>query len=176
MICQEAAMVKRARAPGTGIETLDRLYGRTGFLLRRAHQLADGVFQDECAALALTAPQCGCLIVAYSCPGLDQSGIAGALGVDRATTGQILHGLEQRGLIVRRPAPDDARRRCIVVTAQGRKLLESAGPALERAHQRLVAPLSAEERRTLTALLERLCEAFNAEAKAPLVKPQESER
>jgi DNA-binding MarR family transcriptional regulator len=166
-------MTKGTRPKTNGIESLDRLYRRTGFLLRRAHQIAEGIFLRECAELGLTPPQCGCLIVAHSRPGLDQKGIGVALGFDRATTGQILKGLEARGLIVRSASEDDARKRCIAITARGRNLLEHAGVALERSHQRVLKVFSPEERKIFTSLLERLCEAYNGEARAVLARPQD---
>jgi MarR family transcriptional regulator, lower aerobic nicotinate degradation pathway regulator len=160
------------RSKANGIESLDRLYRRTGFLLRRAHQIAEGIFLRECADLGLTAPQCGCLIVAHSRPGLDQKEIGVALGFDRATTGQILKGLEARGLIVRTTSDDDGRKRCIAVTSRGTNLLKRAGGGLERSHERLLQVFSAEERKVFTSLLNRLCATYNEEARAVLARPR----
>jgi DNA-binding MarR family transcriptional regulator len=163
-------MTKRTRP--NEMESLDRLYRRTGFLLRRAHQIAESIFLRECAELALTPPQCGCLIVAHSRPGLDQKGIGVALGFDRATTGQILKGLEERGLIVRAASENDARKRCIAVTPRGRSVLKRAGAALERSHEHVLKVFSTQEREIFTSLLERLCNTHNKEARAVLARPQ----
>jgi DNA-binding MarR family transcriptional regulator len=161
------------RLKANGLESLERLYQRPGFLLRRAHQISEGVFGAACAAFGLTPPQTGCLVVANSCPGLDQKAIGLALGLDRANTGEILKGLEARGLVVRAPSDEDGRKRLITLTASGRKILEQAGEALDRSQQKLLGPFSAEERRLLISLLSRLCEAHNEEARALLAPPAE---
>jgi DNA-binding MarR family transcriptional regulator len=111
-------------------------------------------------------------VVANSRPGLDQNAIGLALGFDRATTGEILKGLEARGLISRAPSKNDGRKRSIAVTARGKKALERAGGALERSQERLLAPFSAEERAVLVSLLDRLCKTYNGEARAALVWPE----
>jgi MarR family transcriptional regulator, lower aerobic nicotinate degradation pathway regulator len=163
-----------SRRPGTKRATapIEALHARPGFLLRRAHQIASGVFERECGAWGLTQAQHGALLVAACCPGMDQTGIGLALGFDRATTGEVLRALAARALIERLPSRTDARRRSIVLTRAGRRLLGRAAPALERAQSRLLAPLPAAERAQLLALLVHLCEAFNGEACAPLRVPQ----
>ncbi len=152
-------------------DAVEQLYRRPGFLLRRANQIAEGVFLNESAAFGVTPTQCGTLLVAHARPGLDQKRLGQALGFDRATTGEILKGLEARGLIVRTPSEEDARKRCIHVTPRGATLLRGVGPALDRAQTRLFGPLSADEATLLVSLLRRLCDAFNGEARAPLVAP-----
>jgi DNA-binding MarR family transcriptional regulator len=156
-----------------GLESLERLYQRPGFLLRRAHQISEGVFEAECAAFGLTPPQAGCLVVAHSCPGLDQKAIGLALGLDRANTGEILKGLEGRGLVVRAPSKEDGRKRLATLTSAGRKILEQAGEALNRSQQKLLGPFSADERRLLISLLGRLCDAHNEQARTLLAPPDE---
>lgn len=167
-------MVVKPKAAGTktaGVESLDVLYGRPGFLLRRAHQISEGIFETECVAFGLTPPQTGCLVVAHSRPGLDQKAIGLALGFDRATTGEILKGLETRGLVARTQSQTDGRKRSITLTAGGRKILEQAAEAMTRSQQTLLGPLTAEERRVLVGLLGRLCEAHNERARALLAPP-----
>jgi DNA-binding MarR family transcriptional regulator len=151
---------------------LDALYSRPGFLIRRANQIAAAVHGEECARWGLTQAQHGALLVAHCCPGIDQTGIGQALGFDRATTGQVLRGLETRGLVERAVSGGDGRRRIIVPTREGESVLRGASPALDRAQNKLLAPLSAAERRQLSALLGRLCDAFNAGSRAPVVRPE----
>ncbi len=166
----------RTNTPNTKVKVkpaaiLDALYGRPGFLIRRANQVAAAVYAEECGQWDLTQPQHGTLLIAHCCPGIDQTGIGQALGFDRATTGQVLRGLEMRGLVARTVSGSDGRRRSIVPTRAGEEVLRRAGPALERAQQALLAPLSAAERRQLAALLARLCDAHNKNSRAPVVRP-----
>ena len=161
------APVKKKRTP----ESLADLYSRPGFLLRRGHQIAVGIFVQECAALGLTPPQHGVLVVAENAPGLDQAGIARALGFDRATTGALIHGLERRGLLQRENSSADLRRKTLAVTPRGRAMLRRTQAAVRRTSERLLAPLAAGERRRFVQLLERLTAALNGASRTPVLPP-----
>jgi len=77
------------------------------------------------------------------------------IGLDRASVSRSLTALEGRGL-VRAHQSADARERLVSLTPDGDELYERiAQVALEREH-RLLSCLSAEERRTLAALLDRV--------------------
>jgi DNA-binding MarR family transcriptional regulator len=155
----------------SGPKTLDNLYERPGFLLRRAHQIAVGIFAQECAAYGLTPPQHSTLIVIDRCPGLDQAALARAIGFDRATVGQVLEGMERRGLLKRQSAPGDRRRRSLVLTQQGRALMKRAAPAIQRTSQRLLAPLRASQRRHFVRLLQQLTGELNSASRSPVRSP-----
>jgi len=161
------AAVKKKRAP----ESLADLYSRPGFLLRRGHQIAVGIFVQECAALGLTPPQHGVLVVADNAPGLDQAGIARALGFDRATTGALIQGLERRGLLRRENSSADMRRKALAVTPRGRAMLRRSHAAVRRTSVRLLAPLAAGERRRFVQLLERLTATLNGASRTPVLPP-----
>jgi len=161
------AAVKKKRAP----ESLADLYSRPGFLLRRGHQIAVGIFVQECAALGLTPPQHGVLVVADNAPGLDQAGIARALGFDRATTGALIQGLERRGLLRRENSSADMRRKALAVTPRGRAMLRRSHAAVRRTSDRLLAPLAAGERRRFVQLLERLTATLNGASRTPVLPP-----
>lgn len=162
---------KREIKHANGASVLELLYRRPGFLLRRASQIAESVFVDEFESFNLTPAQCGALVIVNAHPGLDQRGIALAMGFDRATIGEILRKLEARGLIVRAASKTDARKRQVDITARGREILGKVGPALDRAQERLLAPYTGGERRLLLSLLARMGEAFNAHTRTPLVYP-----
>jgi DNA-binding MarR family transcriptional regulator len=161
------APVKKKRK----FETLDDLYSRPGFLLRRGHQIAVGIFMQECASLGLTSPQHGALVIAENAPGLDQAGIARALGFDPATIGAVIQGLERRGLLRRENSSTDLRRKALVVTPRGRAMLRRAQAAVRRTSDRLLAPLAAGERRRFVQLLDRLTAALNGASRTPVLPP-----
>jgi DNA-binding MarR family transcriptional regulator len=152
-------------------ESLAELYSRPGFMLRRGHQIAVGIFVQECGAIGLTPPQHGVLVVADNAPGLDQAGIARALGFDRATTGALIQGLERRGLLRRESSAADLRRKTLVVTPSGRAMLRRAHAAVRRTSDRLLAPLAKNERRRFVQLLEQLTSALNAASRTPVLPP-----
>jgi DNA-binding MarR family transcriptional regulator len=151
-------------------ERLEEFYWRPGFLLRRAHQLAVGIFEAECSVPGLTAPQYAALTVLASAKGIDQSAMSRALGFDRVTTLHLMRGLEQRGLIAREPTGDGRRLR-LSLTPDGERMLAQADEPVRRAMQRQLAPLSAREQAELLALLRKLCAGLDAQARTPLVPP-----
>ena len=151
-------------------EHLEQFYLRPGFLLRRAHQLAVGIFEAECSVPGLTAPQYGALTVLANAKGIDQSGLSRALGFDRVTTLRLMRGLEQRRLVAREPSGDGRRLR-LSLTAKGERVLAQAEEPLQRAMQRQLAPLSTREQTELLALLRKLCAGLDAQARTPLVPP-----
>jgi DNA-binding MarR family transcriptional regulator len=75
---------------------------------------------------------------------------------------RTLNGLEQRGLVARHPADDDARRVRVSVTAAGLALIAETRALRTAWFSRQLAELSAEERRALEAaapVLRRLAES-----------------
>jgi DNA-binding MarR family transcriptional regulator len=151
--------------------TLDELYSRPGFLLRRAHQIAVGIFVEECAAFGLTPPQHSVLIAIGHCPGLDQAALARAIGFDRATVGQVLGGLESRGLVRRESSPTDKRRKTLILTPEGRSLMTKASAAIARTSERLLAPLRENQRRHFVELLLQLTRDLNSASRSPVARP-----
>jgi DNA-binding MarR family transcriptional regulator len=161
------ATVKTRRRP----ETLADLYQRPGFLLRRGHQIAVGIFVQEAASLGLTPTQHSVLVAVSAASGLDQAGIARTVGFDRATTGALIKGLEKRGLLQRGSSSADMRRKTLKVTPRGHDLLRKAQAAARRTSDRILAPLAIGERQRFVFLLEKLTSALNAASRTPLLPP-----
>ena len=67
-----------------------------------------------------------------------------------------LDRLVEAGLVERRPDPDDRRGTLVRLTAAGRKAIDGALPAHAANEERLLAPLSDAERRTLDKLLRKV--------------------
>ena len=159
--------------PSSTPTDLTILYTRPGFLLRRAHQISAAVFEEECRSIGLTPAQFGVLTVLQSAPGLDQSSLARALGFDKVTVLRVLRGLEERGLVLRSPAPKSRRNLAVVLSPNGEKLLKQAQQPAERAYERLMTPLSAEQQLQLVALLQQLTEGLEEHARAAFVPPNQ---
>lgn len=147
---------------------LSILYSRPGFLFRRAHQIADGIFIDECSELGLTPPQHSVLIAVAHHPGINQAEVARLLGFDRATVGQVVRRLATRHLLRRPGSPKDKRNKAIELTEQGERLLRRASAAMARISRRLMAPLRPQERTVLLELLESLINDLNSASRTPL--------
>ena len=153
---------------GVNAVSMDDLYSKPGYLFRRAQQIAVAIFMEECAAQALTPVQYAALVAIREHAGLDATWLSALVAFDRSTLGDVLERLEQRGLILRQPSPQDKRVKLLFPTPRGRKLLTEVMPAMERAQARMLAPLKPSDRQTLLRLLGELVEANNEVARAPL--------
>lgn len=144
------------------------LASRAGFLIRRLHQIHLALFAEECAAFGVTPVQFSLLSVLAVQPELDQAALAFAVGVDRATTANVVARLEKRGLLRRRPGLADKRVKLVELTAASRRLLTRIDPHAKRAHARTLQALPPRERAHFVVLLRRLVDAGNAHGRAPM--------
>lgn len=154
-----------ARPAGDGWVSLA---GRPGFLVRRLHQIHLALFAEECAAFNVTPVQFSLLTVLAAKPRLDQAALAFEVGVDRATTANVVARLEQRGLLRRRSLKSDSRVKLAELTVAGRRLLARIDGPARRAHERTLQALGPADRKRFVALLRRLVDAGNAHGRAPM--------
>jgi DNA-binding MarR family transcriptional regulator len=82
--------------------------------------------------------------------------LARALGIDRSTLVPILDRLQARGLVVRRPSPNDGRTHALGLTSVGEKALARFSRLVRSHEKRIASGLSAAEIRTLIELLEKV--------------------
>jgi DNA-binding MarR family transcriptional regulator len=131
--------------------------GLIGYRLRRA-QL--NVFQQFIAVfdqLKLRPAEYSVLVLIADNPGRKQTHIAQALGIKRANFVTLAHGLEERGLIERRPSADDKRANALHLTSAGTRFLSKARALHEDMERDLVNRLGGPvERDRLLELLARL--------------------
>ena len=132
------------------------LTGLIGYQLRRAQVAVFDHFAEAFKDLELTPGQLGALALIQANPGLSQSALGTALGVDRSTVVPLIDRLEARGLVVRAASPRDRRSHALQLSAAGGRLLGQAA-ARVRAHESPIAHrLSEPERRSLLELLGRI--------------------
>ncbi|HSG63964.1 MAG TPA: MarR family winged helix-turn-helix transcriptional regulator [Gammaproteobacteria bacterium] len=153
-------MTEPSTAP-PGID-LGPLNQQVGYVLRRA-QIA--VFSDSIAYLNdvdLRPTQFGVLMVIDQNPGLTQSDVCLALGIQKANFVPLLNELEHRGLAVRRKGKADRRAYALYLTAAGRALLGRARALQAKYEKDLTRRLGNRGREQLLALLGRLIEPQRA--------------
>jgi DNA-binding MarR family transcriptional regulator len=144
------------------IHPLDDLYGRPGFLLKRCHQVAAGIFLDECNEFSVTPSQHGCLRALQEFPGIDQIALGRLVGLDRSTAGLVIKALSQRKLIDRVVNQYDKRRMRLKLSAAGEQLLRAIGPAAARAKDRVLRGLPRESRAAFLDILEAFLSGHDA--------------
>ncbi|MBX9590430.1 MAG: MarR family transcriptional regulator [Hyphomonadaceae bacterium] len=148
-----AATARDVRTPAVEVGPLANM---VGYALRRA-QLA--VFDDVIANFAdleLRPAQYSVLVLLGKSPGLKQSDVAAALGIQRANFVVLFDGLERRGLARRLSTPNDRRSYALYLTEAGEKVLARANELESRHEARLDAKLGPGGREQLLALLSKL--------------------
>jgi DNA-binding MarR family transcriptional regulator len=90
------------------------------------------------------------------------------IAFDRSTLGSVIERIEAKGLIERKPSPDDRRIKLLYLTRSGAALLREIVPAVDRAQARMLEPLRPAERKTLMALLSQLVDLSNESSRVPL--------
>ncbi|MBT7976858.1 MAG: MarR family transcriptional regulator [Rhodospirillaceae bacterium] len=142
--------------PGGDDYDYDLLPGLIGYNLRRAQT---AVFQDFSKSLKdckITPGQFGVLVLIQANPGLNQTRLGNALGIDRSTVVAVIDRLEQRGLVERAPAPTDRRSYALGLSEQGVALLHRARGLVEAHERRISQDLDPAEQKLLNDLLSRL--------------------
>jgi len=128
-----------------------------GYQLRLA-QVA--VFKDFAASARdfdVSPGRFGMLVLIEANPGVTQTRLADAVGLDRSTLVAVLDQLEERGLVERRRGAD-RRTNGLWLTRRGRVLVARMKERIRAHEERLAARLSETEWRTLLALLRRFAE------------------
>jgi DNA-binding MarR family transcriptional regulator len=155
---------------------LEDLYDKPGHLIRRCQQIAVSVFLEECSQWDITPIQYAILSALENHAEVEQIRLAGLVAVDRSTIGSVLGRLERRGLIVREANPMDARVKRVSMTAAGRAMVGDMNEAVERAQERILAPLGRQERAALVGLLGRIAEVNNHQSRAPMRTPEPAKK
>jgi DNA-binding MarR family transcriptional regulator len=154
-------------------DTVEQLYRRPGFLIRRAHQIAVSIFMEETGELGITNRQYGILVLLKRQDGgdrgIDQITVAKLLGLDRSTTGMVLTKLEQDGLVTRYVGDHDRRRLRLKLTRAGERMLARLAEPARRAEARVLSVFAAAERAEFLRLLEKFNRAFNDSTRVPLL-------
>ena len=155
-------MIQKRPAPSSiDLETLP------GHAIRRLQQIAVAVFLQETEAHGITPVQFAALQAVVNGPGTDQRSLAGSIGLDTSTVAGVVDRLEARGLLQRNLSPSDKRVRLLSLTPQGQALLRVMVPDMQRAQQRILAPLPKAERAEFMRMLHVLVSANNELSRAP---------
>ena len=134
------------------------LHETPGHLLRRAQQRAVDLFVQAVGERGLRPPQFALLLAAWQNPEANQSELVRITGIDRSTAADMITRLAGRGLIRRVRTEADGRANRLSVTAEGVAALEAAADRVERAQERIVAPIPAGQRAQFLRNLARIAD------------------
>lgn len=85
-----------------------------------------------------------------------QAGLCRRLGIDRSDMVSMLDDLAERGLVHRGRDPNDGRRNLVTITPSGESALAELDDRVVGAQEDLLEPLTEQQRRQFTAILQRL--------------------
>ena len=127
-----------------------------GHCIRRLQQTAVALFMQDPEASSLTPVQFAVLYTLQAQPGIDQRTLAGQVNFDTSTIGSVVDRMEARGLLTRSLSASDRRVRLLHLTAEGAQLLEHVAPSVLRVQERILEPLSRQERAEFMRLMARV--------------------
>ena len=127
-----------------------------GFHLRRAQSVVFDKFMQVMKDQKVTPGQFGVLTLIEENPGLNQSGLASALGIERSTMVAVINMLEDRGLVSRKESPVDRRSYILSLTGQGSELLGIVNNKVRHHEAVITAVLDEQEKETLIRMLKKI--------------------
>lgn len=137
-------------------EDLSDLEGFVGYNLKRAYVILQADFRAALGEDGLAPRVFSALSLVVQFPDITQSRLAQRLNIERSGLVAIIDELEQRGYLQRTTVPADRRVQALVPTAEGIAAYEDARRKVQRHEDDLLSDMSAGEKRTLIALLQRI--------------------
>jgi DNA-binding MarR family transcriptional regulator len=127
-----------------------------GFLISQLGFFSSKRFMDALVPLGIGPRDFSLMRFVDASDGQSQHALAERLGIPPSRMVALVDGLEEMGLLERRPDPDDRRVRGLFLTRKGRTVLEKAGKIAIDYETQLCAGINREERDQLIDLLQRL--------------------
>lgn len=141
-----------AEAAEAGGYVLDE---QIGFLIRMAMQRHTSIFMSRMLE-GLTQTQFAALAKLYEVGPCSQNHLGRLIYLDAATIKGVVDRLGMRGFLTALNDPADRRRRAVTLTERGREVTEAAMKIAAEITTATLAPLTAEEQRTVARLLKKL--------------------
>jgi DNA-binding MarR family transcriptional regulator len=125
-----------------------------GFLLYRLMSALRPAVMAELAPLGLVLPEFVCLRVLSMAPGRSNAELARDMNVSPQAMNNVLRGLQDRGIVARPATVSSGRALPAELTAKGTAVLKRAEAAVRLADERVLANLTATQRREIKRLLD----------------------
>lgn len=145
----------------------DELDHVIGYRLKQAQAVLRGRMDESLRPLELTTPQYSCLEAIGRHPGASNADIARAVFVTRQTMNTLLRGLQQRKLVERAGQANAGRAIPMILTDEGRRLLEEASDRAADINQAMADALGPDLADALAQGLSRCIDALEGMPDAP---------
>ncbi len=151
-------MATRVPKAEPAVEDVDTSYleSLVGYNARRATLVIMEAFFRQMAVYGLRPADFSLLSLVAHNPGITSRQLCTTLSIQPPNLVGMIHLLEKRELITRRPHPRDGRAMGLHLTAAGRKLIRQAEVTAAELEDQATAGLSAAERQTLMQLLKKI--------------------
>lgn len=133
---------------------LDRLTFRFEDLPRQLRRIVDAALHEH----DLGRSQWRLLAYVLRKEGMTQTELAGCLELERASVGQAIDALENKGLVARRQKTGDRRVWCIIATDKARALLGELRVIVDEVYAQMFLDFSADEIAALEDFLGRIAQ------------------
>lgn len=127
-----------------------------GFWLKRNYRSICNYLDHELEQYNITNSQLGVLLILWESDGTSQKVVQQTLGITPASITNLIKGLENKGLIIRRVDPNDSRANLMYLTDKGKALEEKCLPIVEEAEVIVRKGFSPEETMILRLWLQRV--------------------
>ncbi|OAH48773.1 MarR family winged helix-turn-helix transcriptional regulator [Microbacterium oleivorans] len=131
-----------------------------GYLLKEASSALRIAMEDVLRPLGMTVTSYSCLELLAQRPGLSNSALARGAFVTRQSMNVLLQSLEREGWVTRATTASEGRALPVTLTDAGRRQRAQASAAVKTVEDRMLAELSAPERRQAFELLTRMTRAL----------------
>ena len=144
---------RKKRANDTNGADISLISDLIGYRLRLATNAMTSDLKATLDGTRLRPVLVAMLAVIARNPGIIQTAVGNALGVQRANLVPLVNEAGERGWVERQPAPNDRRAYALHLTPAGERLLAEALDRIAEHEARLFGRLTARERETLKRLL-----------------------
>jgi len=124
-----------------------------GFLLNDVSRLMRTHFDARARHLGLTRPQWRVLVFLARHEGINQSGLAEIIEVERMTLGRMIDRLEAARLVERRPDASDRRVHRLYLSAKARPILDEMVVLANQVQDEALSGLTDTDRESLKSIL-----------------------
>jgi DNA-binding MarR family transcriptional regulator len=132
--------------------------GHPAFLLSQLGAHAAAQFAERLSVLELSPADTGILRLLHTAAGISQQELSARLRIHPSRLVAILDNLEKRGLIERKPNPDDRRLYSLHLAKDGGEILQQIGKVAREHQDALLSALNSEERAKLAEMLQRVAD------------------